>query len=128
MANSHGEEVIDRIDFPQPTAADLSAGFIKIDGALSLVARSNIPWVVTVRAMERDLGTSRDGLFTKPLHNFLLRANNGIYFTLTNHDQIIIQGQPGIHPIEIDYKILFDQTKYREGDYGVTLVYTITTR
>lgn len=126
--NSWGEEVTARIDFPQPTVGDLSLGFIKIRGALSLVARSNIPWVVKVRAMESDLGTSYDGAFTKPLHNFLLRANNGQYFTLTNYNQIIIEGQPGVHPIEIDYKILFDRVNHRDGDYRVTLVYTITTR
>ncbi|MCI2425096.1 hypothetical protein LM599_03645 [Candidatus Acetothermia bacterium] len=127
-SNSWGEEVTVRVDFPQPTAADLSVGFIEIRGALSLVARSNIPWVVKVRAMESDLGTSYDGTFTKPLHNFLLRANSGHYFTLANYDQIIIEGQPGVHPITIDYKILFDQVTHRAGNYGVTLVYTITTR
>lgn len=127
-SNSRGEEVTVRVDFPQPTEDDLLLGFIEMSGALFLVARSNIPWVVKVRAVESDLGTSYDGVFTKPLHNFLLRANNGSYFTLTNYDQIIIEGRPGTHPIEIDYKILFNQANHRDGNYGVTLVYTITTR
>ncbi len=121
-----GTRVLDHHTIRRPTAADFAVGFIKEEGALILIAASNIPWTVSVRAIEADMGRSDDGTYVKPLSAFSLRANGDPFFVVTRFDQILATGVAGRHRLEIDYRVEVERESHREGDYGVTLVYTIT--
>lgn len=118
--------VVSHYDLRQPTEADFALGYIEENGALTLSAASNIPWVVKVHALEPNMGRSDDGTYVKPLSDFSLRANGGSYFSITTFDQTLATGGVGVHPILIDYKVKTEKDSYKQGDYGLTLVYTIT--
>ena len=118
--------VVSHFDLRAPTPADLAAGYIEEDGALVLVAASNIPWTVKVHAVESNMGASYDGTYVKPLSDFLLRANEGAFFPITQFDQTLASGTRGEYKLTIDYKVKLNSDSYRPGDYGLTLVYTIT--
>ena len=117
-----------RFRLGQPTPADLSLGYAEADGAVTLVAASNVPWSVKVHAVETDLGRSADGTSVKPLSDFLLRANGGAYLPISTVDQTLASGAFGVTSLVVDCRILTNSTSYRPGDYGLTLVYTITTQ
>ncbi len=122
-----GTSVVSHFDLKAPTAADIAAGYIEEDGAITLVAASNIPWTVKVHALEGNLGESYDGTYVKPLSDFLVRANDGKFFPIAQFDQTLASGERGSYKLTIDYKVLLD-SGYKPGDYGLTLVYTITGR
>jgi hypothetical protein len=44
---------------PRPTAQERQAGFLERLNALKLIARSNVPWALRVRAQEPDMGPER---------------------------------------------------------------------
>jgi len=125
---------------PQPTAEDLERGYIEVPSALTLLARSNTSWQLFVHAKERELGRSYDGLYVKPISDFQLRARLRLqgqegsepgdhlylYLTISNEDQLLIQGERGEWEIKLDYRILLHRERYRPGDYRITLIYTIT--
>lgn len=118
--------VSNRYDVREPNASDLSAGFIEDDGVLVLNAASNIPWVVKVHAIESDMGASYDGSYTKPLSDFMVRANNASFFSVSTSDQVLASGTRGTYLLSVDYKVKIDESTHKNGDYGLTVVYTIT--
>ena len=118
--------VTSHYDLRQPSEADLSRGYIEERDALSLAAASNVSWAVKVHALESDMGTSDDGTYTKPLADFSLRANGGPYRSVSGFDQTLASGDAGAHDLVVDYKIDTDKETHKDGDYGLTLVYTIT--
>ncbi len=121
-----GTSVVSHFNLRQPTQADLAAGYIEDDGALTLVAVSNIPWAVKVHAVEPNMGTSNDGTYVKPLSDLMLRANGDKFSPISQFDQTVASGERGAYKLTIDYKVKLDSASYRPGDYGLTLVYTIT--
>lgn len=118
--------LINRYDVHAPSASDFSAGFIEDDGVLVLNAASNIPWAVKVHAIESDMGTSYDGSYTKPLSDFMVRANGGNFFSISTSDQVLASGTRGSYLLSVDYRVKVNESTRRDGDYGLTLVYTIT--
>lgn len=112
--------------FPVPSVEDLARGYMEELGAITLRAKSNVGWVVMVKALSRDMGASFDGAYIKPLSDFQLRASGGAYLTITNENQVLATGKRGIHDLDVDYKVLLDKD-YRPGNYSVTIVYMITT-
>ena len=118
--------VTNRYDLRKPGADDFATGFIQEDGVLVLKAASNIPWAVKVHAIETDMGTSYDGSYTKPLTDFMLRANGGSFFSVSTSDQVLASGTRGSYQLSVDYRVKVDRDSYKDGDYGLTLVYTIT--
>ncbi|MCD5415664.1 hypothetical protein LR032_00925 [Candidatus Bipolaricaulota bacterium] len=125
-AAGSGTRVVNHHALRQPTESDFAVGFIEVEGALTLIAASNIPWTVSVRAVEADMGRSDDGTFVKHLSAFSLRANGAPFFVITQFDQLLASGVAGRHRLTIDYRVELDGESHREGDYGLTLVYTIT--
>lgn len=118
--------VYSRFDLRQPTEADFAVGYIEECSALTLNAASNIPWTVKVHALESDMGTSDDGTYIKPLTDFSLRSNGGPYSSITGCDRTLAGGDTGEHTLVIDYKVDTEKETHKGGDYGLTLVYTIT--
>jgi len=121
----NGTSVTSHFELGTPTPAEIAAGFIEEDGALTLVAASNIPWTVKVHAVEANMGESYDGTYVKPLSDFLIRANGGEFTPISQLDQTLASGTRGSYQLTIDYKVLLDP-EFKPGDYGITLVYTIT--
>jgi hypothetical protein len=127
VAGEKGTTVQDNFSLPDPTTFDLERGYMEFPGALALVVTSNTQWWVGVRALEPNMGKSHDGTYTKPLSDFKLRANGGSYQTVGRTSQMIANGQQGMHTLFLDYQVLLDPKLERSGDYGLTLIYTITT-
>lgn len=118
--------VYSRFDLRQPTEADFAVGYIEVQSALTLKTASNIPWTVKVHALESDMGASDDGTYIKPLTDFSLRSNGGQYSSITGFDQTLASGDTGEYTLVIDYKVDTEKETHKDGDYGLTLVYTIT--
>ena len=70
--------------------------------------------------------TSDDGTYIKPLTDFSLRSNGGPYSSITGFDRTLARGDTGEHTLVIDYKVDTEEETHKGGDYGLTLVYTIT--
>ncbi len=115
-----------RYNLHAPSASDFAAGFIEDDDVIVLNAASNIPWAVKVHAIESSMGTSYDGTYTKPLSDFMVRANSGSFFSISTSDQVLASGTRGSYQLRVDYRVKVDESTYKDGDYGLTLVYTIT--
>ncbi len=124
--DTEGQETIGlaTVQIPNPSFRDLARGFIEQKDAVELEIVSNIPWRVTVSTSNSDMGRSSDGSASKPVSDFQVRGN-GKYQSVSNEDQILIEGSGGSFKIEIDYRMLFDAETYKEGDYELTLTYTI---
>lgn len=122
-----GPSVASTFVIPQPTAEDLQRGYIERRRALVLVARSNMPWTISVRTDDENMGRSFDGTYVKPITDLLVRAEGGSYVTIGHRDQAITDGPPGEHQVGVDYRVLFDPKTHRDGNYHITVIYTIST-
>jgi hypothetical protein len=122
-----GGTISSRVGVPHPNEEDLARGYLEVEGALTLIARSNTNWRLTIRTPDADLGRSYDRSYVKPLSDFQLRLAGKEYLSISNSDQALTTGTRGQHELGIDYRVLFNREKYRPGDYGVMLIYTIIT-
>ncbi len=125
---SKTKSVFSTHNVPDPTNADLNRGFIEEENAITLKAISNVDWEIYVKALSNDMGTSFDGTYTKSLEDFELRAASGSYKPLANSDRLLARGEHGEHKVGVDYKVNFHPDRYKDGNYQVKLLYTITTK
>lgn len=125
---SVGNTALSTVQLPQPSAADLARGYIELPHAVSLSVRSNIPWAVTVRTDNANMGQSFDGNYTKPISDFQLRVGNGAFRPITQQNQVLLRGSYGEYNFDVDYRTLFDANIHRQGNYQLTVVYTIVSR
>lgn len=100
-------------------------GFLERLSALKLIARSNVPWALRVRAAAPDMGLSNDGTYRKPASDLEVRAAHGPYVPVTVYDQTIARGPVGEHMLPIDYRVHLG-AEHRDGNYHITLIYTLT--
>ncbi len=119
-----GKSVVSVYTIPQPTAQERQAGFLERLGALKLIARSNVPWALRVRASEPDMGPSDDGTYRKPVSDLAVRAGQGPYVPVAIHDQTLARGPLGEYLLPIDYRVRLG-AEHRDGNYRVTLIYTL---
>ncbi|MCS6903141.1 MAG: hypothetical protein NZO41_02545 [Candidatus Bipolaricaulota bacterium] len=119
-------ELVSLYRIPQPTPQERAAGWIERPGALQLLARSNLPWVLRVRALESEMGISDDGQYRKPVSDLYVRARQ-YYIPISTSDQTITQGASGEFLISMDYRVRVGP-EHRDGRYHVTLIYTLSTR
>jgi len=122
--DSDDATVCSRFDLRQSSEADFAVGYIEERSAMTLKAASDIPWTVKVRALESDSGTSDDGTYAKPLTDFSLCGNGGPYSSITGSDQTLASSDTGEHTLVVDYKVDTEKGTHRDGDYGLTVVYT----
>jgi len=120
------KKVISTYNVPQPTAQDLEKGYIEEKSAFSLMVISNVNWVVTVRALSENLGTSWDGKYLKPLSHFFLRSYQTKFMAIQKRSQKIAWGEKEEQVIDVDYRIEGYGDNYQLGSYKITLEYTIT--
>jgi hypothetical protein len=122
-----GKRVITTYNIPQPTHQDLKRGYIQEESALSLTVVSNVDWVIKVRALSEDLGTSWKGKYLKPLSHFLFRSPQTEFMVIQQEPQKIAWGEKGRKVVDIDYRVEGYSNDYQPGSYKITLEYTITT-
>jgi hypothetical protein len=126
QAGDGSKSVTSTFFIPTPIRSDLERGFIERPQASSLVATSNIPWSITVRTPDLDMGRSDDDSYVKPISDLLVRAGGRPYLTMSPQDQVIAHGEPGRYEVGVDYLIRFDRNDYHAGNYHITLIYTIS--
>ncbi len=112
---------------PQPTAQERQAGFLERPNALKLIARSNVPWALRVRASEPDMGLSDDGAYRKPVSDLEVRVAQAPYVPVAVYDQTLVRGPGGEHMLSLDYRVRLG-AEHRDGTYRVTLIYTLTSQ
>nr|BAL59858.1 hypothetical protein HGMM_OP4C494 [Candidatus Acetothermum autotrophicum] len=122
-----GSSLVSVYTIPRPTAQERQAGFLERLNALKLIARSNVPWALRVRAQDPDMGPSDDGTYRKPVSDLEVRAAHGPYVPVTVYDQTIARGPVGEHLIPVDYRVRLE-AEHRDGNYRVTLIYTLASR
>lgn len=125
--STSGNSVVSIYTMPRPTAQERQAGFLERLNALTLIARSNVPWALRVRAQEPEMGISDDGTYHKPVSDFEVRASRGAYLPVALSDQLLTRGSPGEHPLSIDYRIRLGP-EHRDGTYSITLIYTLVSQ
>ena len=124
--NTGGQSVTSVFKIPGPSAADLAQGFIERERETVLVVQSNIPWRVSVRTPDADMGRSTDGRYLKPISDLQVRAQGRSYLTVSHEAQVIARGSYGRYELGVGYRVKFNDTNYRPGDYHITLIYTIS--
>jgi len=125
--NPSGNSLASIYTIPRPTAQERQAGFLERLSALKLIARSNVPWALRVRAQEPDMGLSEDGTYRKPVNDLEVRAAHGPYVPLAVSDQTLAYGPAGEHLLPIDYRVRLG-AEHRDGNYRVTVIYTLASR
>lgn len=124
---SRDQQVSSTFAVPEPSDADLARGHIDRENALRLNARSNTSWIVTAKSDSATMGTSDDGTYTKPIRDLQVRADDGAYVPLSPKREVIARGPAGHETVGVDYRVNFDASAYRPGDYRATVTYTIST-
>lgn len=122
-----GDSVVSVYTIPRPTAQERQMGFLERLSALKLIARSNVPWALRVRASEPDMGLSDDGTYRKPVSDLEVRAAHSPYVPVTVYDQTIARGPVGEHLLSVDYRVRLG-AEHRDGNYRVTLIYTLASQ
>ena len=124
--NNGGQSATSVFKIPSPSAADLAQGFIERDRETVLVAQSNIPWRVSVRTPDANMGRSADGRYLKLISDMQVRAQGRAYLTVSHEAQVIARGDYGRYELGVDYRVRFSSANYHPGDYHITLIYTIS--
>lgn len=122
--DSSGTSVVSVYTIPRPTAQERQAGVLERLNALKLRARSTVPWALHVRASEPDMGLSDDGTYRKPISDLEVRATPAPYVPVATHDQTIARGPSGEYLLLLDYRVRLG-AEHRDGNYRVTLIYTL---
>jgi len=130
-----------RVRFGLLEAADYERGFRELSPAQTLLVRSNIPWVVYIRA-DRPTWTytPQAGAATpdprKPASDLQWRsasshprvtATHPAYTSVTTADAPVAAGQPGKDlPIQVDFRVRVDYESTPPGEYTLSITYTIS--
>lgn len=107
-------------------AEDFVAGGIYIQ-AQPVYWESDIPWQITVRAGQSNLGVSDDGTYTKPLSDLYWKlTDDETWNPMTQEENEIEFGwEPGEGVIYIDFALSLDWMRDIAGDYGAEIIFTI---
>ena len=116
------------IQFSSPSDTDLQRGLVDYREAAVLSMSANHNWVAQLRTTSTYMGTSRDSSFQKPVSDFRVRSGGVSFESVSVSERIISSGNSGGYEIPVDYRVLFDADSHRDGQYSITLIYTITTR
>jgi len=89
---------------------------------------SDIPWRITVRSLNADLGMSDDGRYVKPLGDLQWKLSDERQWTKLRRDdeEMNASDEPGSGVFSVDYRALLDWKRDRPGDYSAALRFTIS--
>lgn len=83
-------------------------------------------WIITVKSLDSDMGTSDDLTYTKPLSDMKWKlTGTSTWKTMTTSDATVKLGSPGSGSFYVDYKVLLSWASDRKGTYSATIQYTI---
>lgn len=114
--------------FPNVSSTHLNKGFIEARNATTVTVSSNVPWQLTVRSEDRNMGQVKDHV--KPLSDILWRKSGRTQYTAISTDDRLVDSSATYadhQKIELDYKMLVGWTRDKPGTYGLTLRYTLST-
>lgn len=114
--------------FPDITSTNLDKGIIEARDAATATVSSNVPWQLTIRSEDPDMGKMKDNI--KPLSDFLWKKSGDINYAAisTEGRRVDSSTRYADHQKTIlDYKMLVGWTRDKPGTYGLTLRFTLST-
>ena len=114
--------------FPAISSADMDKGFIESIRATTITVSSNLPWQLTVRSEDQDMGKVED--YIKPLSDFLWSKSSDAQYTMISTESGLVDSSANYadnREIELNYKMLVGWTRDKPGSYGLTLRFTLST-
>ncbi len=89
---------------------------------------SDIPWMITVRSLDADLGMSGDGSYIKPLADLQWKLSDENQWIAMRQDEeeVDSSSDTGSGAVTMDFRALLNWKRDRPGDYRATLRFTIT--
>jgi hypothetical protein len=111
--------------FPAISSADMDKGFIESIRATTITVSSNLPWQLTVRSEDQDMGKVED--YIKPLSDFLWSKSSDTQYTMISTESGLVDSSANYadnREIELNYKMLVGWTRDKPGSYGLTLRFT----
>ena len=108
------------------TEDDYVAGQIYIH-AQPISWQSDVPWRITVRSVNPNLGVSDDGSYIKPLTDLMWKLSDDVTWTPLTQEENEIKYSPdtGQGVVYVDFLLTLDWLKDIPGNYGAELVFTI---
>jgi hypothetical protein len=109
---------------------DFLAGYV-LAPSQAIFWESDVPWRITVRSIDPDLGTSDDGSYVKPLGDLLWKVSDEETWTPVTREVEEIEWSGGTDDtvghgvIYLDFVARLDWEKDAPGQYGARLVFTI---
>ena len=117
---------VNDINVGPATADDFVAGQIYIH-AQPIFWQSDVPWRITVRSVNPNLGASDDGTYIKPLSDLMWKLSDDVTWTpvTQEEDEVDYGTDTGDGVIYVDFLLTLDWLKDIAGNYGAELVFTI---
>ena len=108
------------------TSDDFVAGQIYIH-AQPIFWQSDVPWGITVRSLNPNLGVSNDGTYIKPLTDLMWKLSDDVTWTPVTQEEHEIDYSPdtGSGVIYVDFVFSLDWLKDVAGNYRAELAFTI---
>jgi len=110
---------------------DFLAGYA-LAASQAIFWESDVPWRITVRSLDPDLGTSDDGSYIKPLEDLLWKVSDEeTWIPMTREVEEIEwsggadEGAVGLGVIYLDFVARLDWESDIPGQYRARLVFTI---
>ena len=116
------------VQLSNPREVDLEQGSLDFERATVLTTSANDSWVIQLRTSSTYMGASHDSGYQKPISDFQYRGAGDSFTRVTQSERVISSGSAGGYEIPVDYRVLFDQDTHRDGQYSISLIYTITTQ
>jgi hypothetical protein len=89
--------------------------------------QSDVPWIITVRSLDPDLGASHDGTYVKPLSDLMFRPSGEKNWRRMRQDaeEIASGTETGEGTIYADFRVILKFQNDVPGRYRTTLIFTI---
>jgi len=114
--------------FPDITSSNLDKGVIESLNAATATVSSNVPWQLTIRSEDPDMGKVEDNV--KPLSDFLWKKSGDADYTAISTEGHRVDSSTRYADYQktiLDYKMIVGWTRDKPGTYGLTLRFTLST-
>jgi len=126
--SANADQVISagRVNFGVVGEAEFDAGYVLVP-SVPVFWESEVPWRMTVRSLNPDLGVSENSRYVKSLSDLRWRLSDGQAWLPLRQDteEVDWSTQTGSGVIYIDIVILLDWLKDAPGEYRTDVVFTI---
>jgi hypothetical protein len=115
LVDGAGSDAAAGYAIPEPSALDLSRGYIEDENAVRLHVVSNTDWKIQVW-IESSSGSQGD---------VWIRRHGGTYAPVTGSPAVLASGSHGTYDIGVDYRILLADGADAPAQEALDIVYTI---